>query len=93
MPLFRSRSARIPAVRNEGEWGPIVRFLDEIGVTPIPFGHVPPVIRELGGRLRIRVGDRTEYVEIGDWMYCPGPGRLLPCKDDLFELLFEEVPA
>lgn len=49
MSKFRKKPVVIDAIRNGGEWPPIMDWLDHIagGRADISFGHRPPVVLDL----------------------------------------------
>lgn len=72
----------INAVKNEGTWPPILKFLDDTGLSAIPlFGH-PPVVRSPDGSLVIC---GTGYrVLVGDWLVMASDRKLHAMTDEEF---------
>lgn len=91
---YRKRPAVIRAVRNMGEWPPIMAFLDHLSGSArvvVPFGFRPVVTRNADGTLNIETLEGVMRCDVGDWLICGVKGELYPCKPDVFAATYEEV--
>lgn len=91
MPTFRKKPVEIEAVRNTGEWAPIIEFLTRFGLHRIPFGSGPPITRNDDGTLNIRTLEGVMRADVGDWIIRGVQGELYPCKPDVFSATYEQV--
>lgn len=92
MGKFRKKPVEIDAVRNDGEWAPIMAFLDSLtpdGYLSIPFGSEPAITRNKDGTLNIKTLESTMLANVGDWLICGVKGELYPCKPDIFDATYE----
>lgn len=90
---FRKKPVEIDAVRNTGEWAPIVEFLDSVGCGRIPFGHIPDVTRNADGTLNIRTLEGVMRADVGDWVIRGVQGEFYPCKPDIFAATYEDATS
>lgn len=89
--LYRKKPVTISAVRNEGEWKPIMEWIDYLagGEFRVPFGARPALTRNDDGSLNIETLEGTMRADVGDWVICGVKGELYPCKPDIFEATYE----
>lgn len=94
MAQYRKKPVVINAVRNDGTWRPIMDWLDELADDrfTIPFGSKPPITRNDDGTLSVHTLEGTMLCSVGDWVICGVQGELYPCKPDIFDATYEEVP-
>lgn len=92
---FRKKPVEIDAIRNEGEWPPIMAWLDELagGRASIPFGARPAITRNQDGTLNIETLEGTMRANVGDWLICGVKGEFYPCKPDVFGATYEPVES
>ena len=90
MSQFRKKPVVIEAVRNNGEWAPILAWLDRAGYT-VPFLGKPAVTRNRDGSLSIETLEGTMRADVGDWIIKGVKGEFYPCKPDIFEATYEPV--
>lgn len=92
---FRKKPVVIHAIRNDGTWPPIMAWLDALagGEMRVPIGARPAITRNDDGSLSIETLEGTHRGDVGDWIICGVQGELYPCKPDIFEATYEEVPA
>jgi hypothetical protein len=92
MARFRGRDdvqIEIEAVRNDGQWPEILRFLDDTGLSRLPLFGNPPVTREEDGSLIIRGNPKP--VPVGGWLGLAAGQRLAGFTADEFLYLFEPI--
>lgn len=90
---YRKKPVTVSAIKNTGEWPPILAWLDELagGRMQIPYGRRPPLIRDHAGRIRIETLEGIMRAEVGDYIIRGVQGEFYPCKPDIFEQTYEEV--
>ena len=89
---FRKKPVEIDAIRNEGEWAPIMAWLDQLagGRATIPFGARPAITRSPeDGTIAIETLEGTMRANVGDWIIRGVQGEFYPCKPDIFEATYE----
>jgi hypothetical protein len=93
MAKYRKKPVVIEAIRNTGEWRPVVAWLESFGLGGMAFqpGEVPPITRVAGGGLNIGTLEGTMRADVGDWIIRGVKGELYPCKPDIFAATYEEV--
>jgi len=91
---YRKRPVVIDAVRNTGEWKPIIDWLDTLtdGPLTVPFGAKPAVTRNSDGTLTIDTPEGRMLANVGDWLIFGVAGELYPCKPDIFDATYEPAP-
>jgi len=91
MTQYRKKPVVIDAVRNDGTWPPIVKWLQEIAGSHFVFqpGQHPPITRNDDGSLNIHTLEGTMRGNVHDWIICGVKGELYPCKPDIFEATYE----
>ena len=92
MARYRKKPVEIDAIQNDGEWPPIMNWLDEIsgGGFPVPIG-IPIVRRNSDGTLSVDTLEGTMRCDVGDWLIRGIAGEFYPCKPDIFHASYEEV--
>jgi hypothetical protein len=89
MARYRKKPIEIDAVRNTGDWAPIIAFLDSVGAARVPFGHRPPITRNDDGTLNIETPEGVMRADVGDWLIRGIKGEFYPCKPDVFDATYE----
>ncbi len=93
MPYLRVRKKpiEVDAIKNNGEWPPILGFLDNVGYV-IRVGHRPSITRDPEtGVLTIETLKGTVKCEVGSWLIRGIKGELYPIRDDVFQETYEVV--
>lgn len=85
---WRKKPVVIDAIRNEGEWAPVLAWLDSNGYT-VPFLGRPAVTRNQDGSLSIETLEGTMRADVGDWVIRGVQGEFYPCKDGIFAATYE----
>lgn len=90
---FRKNPVVIDAFQWQGNWPPLLAWLDGIsgGRFPVPFGRKPPITIS-GGFLTIETLEGTHRANVGDWIIRGIQGEFYPCKPDIFEATYEQEP-
>jgi hypothetical protein len=93
MPRFRKKPVEIEAIQNEGEWGPIVKWLQFIKSSYFVFkpGEQPPITRNDDGSLNIVTLEGVMRADVGDWVIQGVKGEIYPCKPDIFAATYDPV--
>lgn len=93
MARYRKKPVVIHAVLNDGEWAPILAWLDGLagGRMAVPFGARPAITRNDDGTLNIDTAEGRMRADVGDFVICGVQGELYPCKPDIFEATYEHV--
>jgi hypothetical protein len=91
MSRFRKKPVVIDAVLNDGDWPPIIAWLESLtdGPFAIPFGTVPKITRNKDGTLNIKTLEGTMLCGVGDWLICGVQHEFYPCKPDIFDATYE----
>ncbi len=99
---YRKRPVEVYAIRNEGEWVPILEWLDAVTGTKYPgtrnpdgslrLGGRPPITRNDDGSLNIQTPEGTMRAEVGDWVIQGVQGEFYPCKPAIFQATYEPLP-
>lgn len=85
---WRKKPVTVDAIRNEGEWAPILAWLDACGYT-VPFLGRPVITRSQDGSLSIATLEGEMRADVGDWVIRGVKGEFYPCKDDIFRQTYE----
>lgn len=97
MPKYRKKPVVIEAVRWEGDWRPVIAWLDSLslgGSYRVSFGSRPPIVRA-GDELEILTledgsdGRAKHVASLGDWIIQGVQGEFYPCKDSIFAATYE----
>lgn len=91
MTKFRKKPVVIDAIKNEGEWLPIVAWLQDLAGSHFVFkmGELPPITRKPDGSLNIQTLEGTMRADVGDWVLRGVKGEFYPCKPDIFDATYE----
>ncbi len=92
---YRKRPLTVEAIRNWGEWTPIIDWLDGLAGGPIGvpfFGHHPPLSRGYDGSVVIETPEGPMRCEVGSWIIRGIEGELYPCLDSVFTATYEPAP-
>ena len=89
---FRKKPVTVDAIRNEGEWAPVLAWLDAAGYM-VPFLGRPAITRNADGSLSIETLEGTMRADVGDWVIRGIKGEFYPCKDDVFRRTYEPANA
>lgn len=80
---YRKKPVVIEAIRNDGEWEPIIGCLDGSA------GSRSVITRDDDGSLNIETLEGTMRADVGDYVICGVKGELYPCKPDIFDATYE----
>jgi hypothetical protein len=90
---YRKRPVVVDAIRNGGQWQPIIDWLQAIrgpGLL-VPLGGRPPFTRNEDGTLDVVTLEGTMRCEVGDWLICGTAGEFYPVKPGIFNVTYEAV--
>lgn len=88
---YRKKPITVDAIKNEGDWPPILAFLDGVGYQ-VPFMGKPAVIRLADGSLDVRTVDGNDVrVPVGAYLVQDSKGYFYPCDAEIFEQNHEEI--
>ena len=93
MAKFRKKPVVIEAIKNEGQWGPLVAWLQGLSGSDLIFqpGDQPPMTRNHDESINIPTLEGVMRAEVGDWIICGVKGKLYPCKPDIFDATYDSV--
>jgi hypothetical protein len=91
MAQFRKKPVVIEAIQNEGDWLPIVKWLEAASPNGMVFqpGQHPPITRNEDGSLNVHTAEGVMLGGLGDWIIRGIQGELYPCKPDIFAATYE----
>lgn len=75
----------VQAIQNLGTWPPVLKFLDDTGLSVVPLFGRPPIVRDRDGTLRII--ETEERVPVGDWLTLTRNGKLHHMPDEEFQAI------
>lgn len=88
---YRKKPIVVNAIKNTGEWPPIMAFLDEVGYV-VQILSKPAVVRLSDGALDVRTVDGNDVrVPVGAYLVQDSKGYFYPCDAEIFEANHEEV--
>jgi len=95
MARYRKKPVVIEAMKNEGEWRPVMEWLTMLAGGGFVFqpGQLPPITRNADGSLNIQTPEGVMRADIGDFIIQGIRGEFYLCKPDIFEATYEKVEA
>ena len=93
MSKFRKKPIVIEAIYHEGEWSPIVQWLQHLAGSHFVFSpdQQPPITRNEDGSLNVHTREGDMLADVGDWIIQGVKGELYPCKPDIFAATYDPV--
>lgn len=93
MAKYRKKPVVVDAVQNDGEWAPILAWLDSLhdGHYSVPPGGEPPITRTSDGALHIKTLEGVMTARPGWWVIRGVAGEFYPCDPDIFQATYDAV--
>lgn len=88
MPMFRKKPVEVEAYQLGNDYDEDLAIVDWCGGRAVGEGDGYP----LGAMVAIRTLEGEMVASAGDWVIRDVQGEFYPCKPDIFEATYEEVP-